>query len=107
MLTGMLMDLRTDDARAVVYVPPVRGAAFFMDSDAQRQLDAWWEAEIPLAGQPIFVIEHRDGLPAWLVDLDGSCYVGGTSTVPPSPPTRHALVCVSCAREALSTMRPL
>ena len=48
-LARMLSDLCTDGTRVAVRLPLVRGIGFFADSGAQRQVDEWWDAEIPPA----------------------------------------------------------
>jgi hypothetical protein len=75
-LVRILTDLCADNARITVHLPPVRSMGFFADGRAQRQLDAWWDAEVPADVPPLFVIDHRDGLPGWLDGIDGRCYVG-------------------------------
>jgi MinD-like ATPase involved in chromosome partitioning or flagellar assembly len=75
-LVRILTDLCTDRTRLTVHVPPVRSLGFFADGRAQRQLDAWWESEVPRDAPPLFVVAHREGLPGWLDGLDGRCYVG-------------------------------
>lgn len=79
-LIRILSDLCADGERLTSHLPPVRGLGFFADSSAQRMLDAWWAAEVPVDVQPLFVIDHREGLPAWLDGLDGRSYVGLSST---------------------------
>ena len=75
----ILTDLCADNARLTLHRPPVRGIEFFADKHAQRQLDAWWDAEVPADTPPLFLVDHRDGLPGWLDGLDGRCYVGVVS----------------------------
>ena len=75
-LLRILTDLCADGTRLTVHVPPVRGIDFFADGRTQRQLDAWWDAEVPIDVPPLFVIDHREGIPNWLDGLDGRCYVG-------------------------------
>jgi MinD-like ATPase involved in chromosome partitioning or flagellar assembly len=72
----ILTDLCADGARLTVHRPPVQGVGFFSDARAQRQLDAWWDAEVPADVPPMFLIDDREGLPDWLRGLDGRCYVG-------------------------------
>lgn len=72
----ILTDLCADGARLTVHVPPVRGVSFFADGRAQRQLDAWWDAEVPVDVPPLFVVDHDEGIRDWLDGLDGRCYVG-------------------------------
>ena len=78
-LMRILSDLCADGERLTLHLPPVRGLGFFADSRSQRMLDAWWDAEVPVAVHPLFVIDHREGLPTWLEGLDGRSYVGVTS----------------------------
>ena len=75
-LTRLLVDLCTDTARLTVHRPPVQGIGFFADGVAQRQVDAWWDAEVPIDVPPLFVVDHSAGIPDWLGGLDGRCYVG-------------------------------
>ncbi len=75
-LMRILTDLCVDTSRLTVHLPPVRSVGFFADSHSQRQLDAWWDAEVPADVPPLFVVAHREGLPGWLDGLDGRCYVG-------------------------------
>ena len=55
---GMLRDLRTDEVRAVVHIPPVR-ARILLAERGQRELDAWWDSQIPWPSR-IFVLDDRD-----------------------------------------------
>lgn len=80
-LAHMLSDLCMEGTGVVVRLSPVRGIGFFADSGAQRQVDEWWDAEIPPRYSPIFVIDHSDELVEWLLGLDGRCYVGVTSAI--------------------------
>ena len=75
----MLGDLASDSERLVACLPPVRGIEFFSSSAAQRQLDAWWDAQIPGDASVIFVVDDQPGLAEWLVGLDGASYVGVAS----------------------------
>lgn len=75
-LVRILTDLCADTGRLTVHVPPVRGIGFFAEGRMQRQLNAWWDAEVPADVPPIFLVDDRAGLPDWLIGLDGWCYVG-------------------------------
>jgi MinD-like ATPase involved in chromosome partitioning or flagellar assembly len=75
-----LDDLASDGGRVMTMLPPTRGIGFFSDGPEQRQLDAWWDAQIPRDAHVSFVLEDREGLAEWLIGIDGSCYVGVTST---------------------------
>lgn len=76
----MLGDLSADPGRVVAHIPPVRGLSFFADIAAQRQLDAWWEVQVPGDAEVVFVIDDYGGLAEWLGGLDGTTYVGARST---------------------------
>jgi MinD-like ATPase involved in chromosome partitioning or flagellar assembly len=75
----MLSDLCVERGRVVARIPPIRGIAFFSESGAQPELDAWWESRIPKGAQIIFVLDDQDGIPEWLRGLDGHSYVGVVS----------------------------
>lgn len=75
-----LVDLASHGSRVIACMPPTRGIGFFSDGPAQRQLDAWWDSQIPRDARVIFVLEDHDGLSEWLVGIDGSCYIGVGST---------------------------
>jgi MinD-like ATPase involved in chromosome partitioning or flagellar assembly len=100
-LARMLDDLRAENASVVVRLPPVRGIRFFADGSAQRQLDAWWDAQIPPGALPILVADHRDELVEWLYGLDGRSYVGVTSAAAAARYDGCAGVRVVMARSAL------
>jgi len=76
----MLSDLSSAGGRVIVCTPPVRGIGFFSDKSAQRQLDAWWDSQIPRDAHVTFIAYDSDGLAGWLAGLDGSSYVGVGST---------------------------
>lgn len=75
-----LVDLSSHGGCVKTFMPPTRGIGFFSNGPEQRQLDAWWDSQIPRDAHVIFVVEDRDGLSEWLVGIDGSCYVGVEST---------------------------
>jgi MinD-like ATPase involved in chromosome partitioning or flagellar assembly len=76
----MLSDLASDGGRVTACIPPVRGVEFFSNNTAQRQLDAWWDSQVPSDATVTFVVDDRTGLAEWLVGLDGASYVGVAST---------------------------
>lgn len=76
----MLIDLCVERGRVVARIPPIRGIAFFSESGAQAELDAWWESQIPNGAQILFILDDRDGIPEWLRGLDGHSYVGVASS---------------------------
>ena len=67
---------RPDGPLAVIAVPPVRGMAFFADSDRQLKLDRWWAHAIPQDSVPMYLLVHEEGVAAWLPGLDGRFVVG-------------------------------
>ena len=75
----MLRDLASDGVRVGALIPPVRGVEFFAQIEMQSQLDAWWDSQIPSHADVIFVLDDRDDLAEWLIELDGTCYVGVAS----------------------------
>jgi hypothetical protein len=75
----MLSDLCVERGGVVACIAPVRGIAFFSDSAAQRELDAWWDSRVPKNATVTFVVDDHDGLPEWLRGLDGVSYVGVAS----------------------------
>jgi hypothetical protein len=90
-----------DDARrpesplAVIAVPPVRGVAFFADSDRQAKLDRWWAHAIPQDSMPVYLVVDEQGIAEWLPGLDGR-FVVGVST-PAAARSYHALRNVTVA----------
>lgn len=78
-IARMLTDLSSRDSRVVVSRPPIRGIGFFSDGATQRQLDAWWDLQIPCDAAVIFVVDDADGLEDWLLGIDGSSYIGVAS----------------------------
>ncbi|MGA8415912.1 MAG: hypothetical protein WB808_04755 [Candidatus Dormiibacterota bacterium] len=79
-LGRMLCELTSSSSAVIACTPPVRGVGFFANVAAQRQLDAWWDAQIPRDSHVIFIVQGSDGLAGWLAGLDGSCYVGIAAT---------------------------
>lgn len=76
-LAGALDDVRCPDGPlAVIAVPPVRGLAFFADTERQAKLDRWWAHAIPAGSVPIHLLLHEEGVPDWLPGLDGRFVVG-------------------------------
>ncbi len=67
---------RPDSPLAVIAVPPVRGVAFFADSDRQEKLDRWWAHAIPQDSVPVYLVVDEEGIPEWLPGLDGRFVVG-------------------------------
>ena len=67
---------RPDSPLAVIAVPPVRGVAFFADSDRQAKLDRWWAHAIPEDSVPVFLLVDERGIAQWLPGLDGRFVVG-------------------------------
>jgi hypothetical protein len=67
---------RPDSPLAVIAVPPVRGVAFFADSDRQAKLDRWWAHAIPEDSMPVFLLVDERGIAQWLPGLDGRFVVG-------------------------------
>ena len=67
---------RPDSPLAVIAVPPVRGVAFFADSDRQAKLDRWWAHAIPVDSIPVFLLVDERGIAQWLPGLDGRFVVG-------------------------------
>ncbi len=67
---------RPDSPLAVIAVPPVRGVAFFADSDRQAKLDRWWAHAIPQDSLPVYLLVDEEGIAEWLPGLDGSFVVG-------------------------------
>ena len=75
----MLSDLCVERGDVVACIAPVRGIAFFSDSAAQGEIDAWWDYRVPKNATVTFVVDDHDGLPEWLRGLDGVSYVGVAS----------------------------
>ena len=105
-LIRLLVDLCTDAARLTVHRPPVQGIGFFADGVAQRQVDAWWDAEVPIDVPPLFVVDHSAGIPDWLGGLRrallrGDQVGGGQPLSIPTRPTSSW-----SRRVASSTMPP-
>lgn len=67
---------RPDSPLAVIAVPPVRGMAFFSDTDRQAKLDRWWAHAIPHESLPVYLLIDEAGIADWLPGLDGSFVVG-------------------------------
>ncbi len=67
---------RPDSPLAVIAVPPVRGVAFFADSDRQAKLDRWWAHAIPQDSVPVYLLLDEEGIAQWLPGLDGRFVVG-------------------------------
>jgi hypothetical protein len=67
---------RSDGPLAVIAVPPVRGVAFFADSDRQPKLDRWWAHAIPEDSVPVYLLIDEEGIVQWLPGLDGRFVVG-------------------------------
>jgi len=67
---------RPDSPLAVIAVPPVRGVAFFADSDRQAKLDRWWAHAIPQDSVPVYLLMDEEGIAQWLPGLDGRFVVG-------------------------------
>ena len=61
---------------SVFLVPPTRGLDFFSEPGRQRELDAWWSAEVPGADHPVYLVMDAEGLEGWLQGVDGTFYVG-------------------------------
>ena len=75
----MLSDLCVERGNVIARIPPVRGIAFFSESGAQAELDAWWDSQIPKGAQITFVLDDQHGIAEWLRGLDGQSYVGVAS----------------------------
>ena len=75
----MLSDLCVERGNVIARIPPVRGIAFFSESGAQAELDAWWDSQIPKGAQITFVLDDQVGIAEWLRGLDGQSYVGVAS----------------------------
>jgi hypothetical protein len=67
---------RPEGPLAVIAVPPVRGLAFFADTERQAKLDRWWAHAIPVHSVPVHLLVHEEGMAAWLPGLDGRFVVG-------------------------------
>jgi hypothetical protein len=67
---------RAESPLAVIAVPPVRGLAFFADSERQAKLDRWWAHAIPVNSVPVYLLLHEEGIAEWLPGLDGVFVVG-------------------------------
>lgn len=79
-LAAALDDVRrTDGPLAVIAVPPVRGLAFFADTDRQAKIDRWWAHAIPAGTVPVHLLVHEAGVAQWLPGLDGRFVVGVAS----------------------------
>jgi hypothetical protein len=79
-LAAALDDVRrTDGPLAVIAVPPVRGLAFFADTDRQAKIDRWWAHAIPSGTVPVHLLVHEAGVAQWLPGLDGRFVVGVAS----------------------------
>ena len=61
---------------AVFLVPPTRGLDFFTEPGRQRDLDAWWSAEVAGSAHPVYLMMDAQGLEGWLQGVDGTFYVG-------------------------------
>ncbi len=70
---------RPDSPLAVIAVPPVRGVAFFADSERQAKLDRWWAHAIPQDSIPVYLLVDEQGIADWLPGLDGRFVVGVTT----------------------------
>jgi hypothetical protein len=76
-LAAALDEVRGPDSPLVVIaVPPVRGVAFFADTDRQAKLDRWWAHAIPRNSVPVYLLIDEEGIAQWLPGLDGRFVVG-------------------------------
>jgi hypothetical protein len=76
-LAAALDEVRLPDSPlAVIAVPPVRGVAFFADTDRQEKLDRWWSHAIPHESLPVYLVVDEEGIAEWLPGLDGRFVVG-------------------------------
>jgi len=70
----MSAEVLADALGGTVLVPPERGLAFFAAAASQELLDRWWAGAVPPDSQPVYLIEHQEGLLDWIRGIDG-CFL--------------------------------